>query len=541
MGKTRQKYELILKKHFNYDKLKDKQFKIIYNIVHKNRDVSATLSTGFGKSLCYQLPYLITNKSVIVISPLIALMEDQMKELYDRQIDAVCLNSNNTNKGEDMRNILQGEEKIIFMTPEFFVLAKDFISKLEDRLCCVAIDESHCISNWSDDSFRPEYKELKIIKTLLPNIPILTLTATANKKVQIDIIKILQLHKPKIIKGSFNRDNLILHVERKGHHFEKVVKYAHKHKDDFVIVYAKTRKDTEEIARFLRFNKINAQAYHAGMESSKRIQIQDNFMKGVCKCIVATIAFGMGINNKHVRSVIHYGCPKNMDSYYQEIGRAGRDGELSYCYLLYNHNDFRLNNYFISQIENDEFRNYCREESDKMKYFSVNTRICRRKMILNHFGEETDITNCSKCDICLSSVKKVDCTEESKIVLDLLSEIERNYGITIICLILRGSNAKKITPYMKSLKSYRKGIEYKDKWWKDLIRLLIEYKYIEEEFFGKKNASVIKITKLGIDMLKHNKQILLPLTPYLKQNKPINKFNLKDLDKSVAEINLLMP
>ena len=273
------------------------------------------------------------------------------------------------------------------MTPEYLVRSQEFIEELyEDHgICCFAIDESHCISTWSDVSFRPEYKNLKLLREWAPEVPILALTATASNKVQKDIIKSLNLIKPLVIKSSFDRPNLHIHIHRKGKDiYEDLNELLNKFKDEFIIVYAKTRDNTEKISEIINNMNIKCRAYHAGMDTEKRNKIQEKFMSGKIKCIVATIAFGMGINNKNVRLIIQYGCSSDIESYYQEIGRAGRDGELSQCHMFFSKKDFQINRYFLSEIENSNFRNYREKQIIKMEKF-VYSNTCRRKIYIGTF------------------------------------------------------------------------------------------------------------------------------------------------------------
>ena len=537
MAKTRRSYEKILKKYYGYDKLKDDQFKIINSIINDEKDICAILATGFGKSICYQLPHLITKESVIVISPLLALMEDQSNELKDMGIDVCCLNSNNSDKYQDIKDILAGNNKIIFITPEFFSTktCERFVKKLENELeslCCVAIDESHCISSWSDDSFRPEYKNLKKIREWVPEVPILTLTATANEKVQKDIIKILKLKDPYVIKGDFDRKNIKFNVGPKDgiNIYSDVYDVAKKYKNQYVIVYAKKRAETEKIAKYLSNKGIKAKHYHAGLGGDVRNEVQRDFMSGTFKCMVATIAFGMGINNKHVRLVVHYGCPANMDAYYQEVGRAGRDGEESECYMFYSTGDFSLNSYLINKNKNIEYKSYALEQLKCIKSY-IYSESCRRAVILKHFGQSVDYTNCGKCDNCCASAKqeKHNMSKEIKMLLGLLSSLDKTYGITMIVNILRGSKAKKVTSDMKKLSYYGKGKNYSVNWWKELIGILIKKSFIIEKSFDSRfNATVLEITDTGISQLA-KKRILLSITKSMKQEIPIHKKSYEDI------------
>lgn len=540
MGKYRERYDRYLKKYFGYDKLKVLQFKIIYYLLNRNKDICAILATGFGKSICYQLPFLLTKKSVIVISPLISLMEDQTNTLKKLKIPVCCLNSNNLNKSMDMNDITNGNNKIIYITPEYLVNCQSFIEKINNlgNICCFAIDESHCISSWSDNSFRPEYRNLNCLREWAPNVPILTLTATANDKVVDDIKEFLDLRNPKIIKSSFDRPNLYLSIstKTKNNIYEDLYKLMKKYKNESIIIYTRTRDYTEKIANVVRRCGVKCLPYHAGLETDVRNQTQDKFMSGDVKCIVATIAFGMGINNKSVRLVVQYGCSGDLTSYYQEIGRAGRDGEKSECHLFHSQNDFRLNRYFMTKIEDKVFREYKEQEILKMEKYLF-THMCRRKYLLAHFGEE--YTNkCNNCDNCLNTHNRTvrDVSQETKIFLQLLCSLYKNFGCKTLVQILRGSRANKIKPFFK-LKSYNTGNKYSEKWWVEFVRILITNDYICEKTMESGFGNVIHITKLGREWYNKvklqnnfddNTKIILPVTELLTKLEPVNNKSYED-------------
>lgn len=518
MGKRRDDYELLLKHYFKFDKLKDEQFRIIDRIVCAQKDVLAILATGFGKSVCYQLPYLITKKTVFVVSPLLALMEDQHTELKKKNIPSCCLNSTNDNKRDDYKRILNGENMIIYTTPEYFVNCEKLITNLyeNNRLCCIAIDECHCVSSWSDESFRADYKSLNLIREWAAKTPIIALTATASQKVQDDIIKYLKLDKYRIIKSSFDRKNLYLAIHPKSPPKQRLsdilpLVKKHNNSNSSTIIYTRTRKNTEKIADELSFMGIKCLAYHAGMDKTSRSNIQQQFMTNKVNCIVATIAFGMGIDNRHVRLVIHYGSPFNLESYYQEIGRAGRDGNKSECHLFYGDDDYRLGRFFAKEIEDEDFKKYNLEQIAKMEHY-VHTKQCRRKMILNHFGEMYEEENCQNCDMCLSTrQKEIDITNEATILFSLISDMVASFGTTMLIKILRGSNDQKIIPSMKKLKQYGAGKHKTEIWWKDMIRKLIVQGYLHEETLsGRFGGSVLSNTMKTNDLLKSkNKQAIL--------------------------------
>lgn len=541
MGKYRKRYNKYLKKYFGYNELKELQFKIIYFLLHRNKDICAILATGYGKSICYQLPFLLTKKCVIVISPLISLMEDQMSTLKELNINVCCLNSNNNNKNQEKVNILHGESKIIYITPEYLLNCQQFIKKLadNDNLCCFAIDESHCISSWSDNSFRPEYQNLNCLRDWAPKTPILTLTATANDKVINDIETYLQLKKTKIIKSSFDRPNLFLSVSKKTKdNIELDLKpLVTKYKEESIIIYTRTRKDTEKISGVINHLGIRCLPYHAGLDNQLRHTTQDKFMKGKVKCIVATIAFGMGINNKHVRLVIQYGCSSNLTAYYQEIGRAGRDGEKSHCHLFYSSNDFRLNRYFMSNIEDIERREYEEKQIIQMEKYLL-THMCRRKFILKYFGEEYNV-KCNNCDNCKNShnLKVMDLSNQSKLILELVGKLKVKRGCTTLVQILRGSKAKKIKPFFK-FKEYNKGSNYSDKWWKEMVRILITNDVLYEKTLESGFGNVIHIGSFGEewyqkvknkDNLSNDDKLILPVTELLTKLEPTMNKSYDDI------------
>ena len=548
MGKYRKKYTKYLKKYFGYDTLKELQFKIIYFLLKRNKDICAILATGYGKSICYQLPFLLTKKSVIVISPLISLMEDQTSTLKKLNIPVCCLNSNNVNKYEEMNDITNGNNRIIYITPEYLLNCKNFITNLaeNENLCCFAIDESHCISSWSDNSFRPEYRNLNCLREWAPKTPILTLTATANDKVIKDINQFLKLKKPKLIKSSFDRPNLYLSIANKTKNdiYADLNKLVKKYKNDFIIIYTRTRDNTEKIAQVVRRCGITCLPYHAGLDNDVRNQTQQKFMEGKVKCIVATIAFGMGINNRHVRLVIQYGCSSDLTSYYQEIGRAGRDGEQSECHLFHSANDTRLNRYFMSQIEDQQFKEYKEQQILKMEKYLF-THMCRRKYILDYFGETYE-GKCNNCDNCLNahnhSVK--DVSSQTKLLLQLINKLYTKRGCTTLVQILRGSKASKIKPFFK-FKEYNKGKTYSDKWWKEFVRILITSDILIEKTLESGFGNVIHINEYGkewYDKIKNtntfteNNKLTLPVTELLLKLYPISE---KSYDEVLDEFGFL--
>ena len=498
----------ILKQYFGYDKLKDKQEEIIKNILDNN-DTIGILATGYGKSICYQLPYLITKKCVVVISPLISLMEDQCNKLKKLKIPVYCLNSNNSNKGYDKNDILNGENGIIYMSPEYFMTCGHFLSDLseQDRIALVAVDESHCISTWSE--FRPEYKQLDNIK-LWTNAPVLALTATATPKIISDIENTLNLVNPKLVKSSFYRSNLDIHVIRKYNKdldFKEIVDLINKlDEGDRTIIYCKTKNETDDFVVKLKQMNIKAKSYHAGKSNKSRNSVQNKFMKGEVNIIIATIAFGMGIDVPNIRLIINYGISKDMESFYQEIGRAGRDGLNSKIYLYWSNNDFNINKSFLNNVSDEKFKKKQMKRILEMEKF-VNSSQCRMQYITNYFGEE--IEDCGHCGYCVSDSVEIqnDISKECYYILKTIKKLKNNYGTTMLCEILYGSNSKKINASIKKISTFGKLNNLKKDKIKEIIRFLIINGYLVEEKLQKAFGSVIKFSNKGLFWINSNKNI----------------------------------
>lgn len=504
-------YNNILKKYFGYDALKPQQFQIIDAIINKQKDVSAVLATGFGKSICYQLPFVITNKNVLVISPLIALMADQSYDMQNKNIP-VCIFNSDTSKKEYAKyrkELRDGKTKIIYTTPEFFIKSQEFMEEMKDTLLMICIDEAHAVSTWGLD-FRSSYTKLNVIKEWLPNTPILTLTATASEKVKVDIKTILNLDEPIEIIGDFNRPNLYIEaVEKNINYIYKIINLIKKYPNDYTIIYATTRDETEKLAEILNSKDIKCKAYHAGMSSEDRKQIQDDYIAGEYKCMIATIAFGMGINIPNVRLVIHNNCPKNLESYYQEIGRAGRDNVKSECYMFYANKDFTRNKTFIKDIQDKDHKEYHEQQIRNMEKY-VHTKECRRKLLLANFGQE--IVNCDNCDNCINNVvaeeeNKVDYTTEFIILLNAIKVVHNKFGLSTIIKMLTG---KKLKDFMMNQPFYGMGKENgSEDWWKLFARELINNDYIIETQRAGAFGTTCGLTNKGLKELGKNNNFML--------------------------------
>jgi len=532
-------YNKLMKKYFGYDKLKDKQLEIIDNLVHHKKDVCAILATGFGKSMCFQIPFLALKKCVIVISPLIALMEDQKMQMEKLNIPVCCFNSANNNKDMDQIDILDGEHKMIYITPETLVNQEHFIRKLYENnmIGLFAVDEAHCVSTWGLD-FRKDYTKLYKLKSWAPNIPILAVTATATEKVRNDIYSILKLNDPYFVIGSFYRSNLDLSIKLKTENIKSdIMEILENYRNDFVIVYCKTRDDTIKVAEQINDYGINCLPYHAGQTTKERNKIQKQFMDGDIKCMVATIAFGMGINIPNIRCVIHYSCPKNIESYYQEIGRAGRDNKQSECYLFYSNKDFVVNKIFLKTIKNTSFKNYQEDQVQQIEKYIYSTG-CRWQTLLVHFDEITN--NCDHCDNCLKIGKmdKRDFTEETKLILTVNKYLNGKYGAGTIINILRGSDTKKLDSKFKNWSLFGKGNTKSDKWWKAMIRILINNDFLKEKTISGGFGSIINNTPIGIEWFKKCDKVLFEITTDLLNEEKIKPDKKKISDKKKIKIDV---
>ncbi|MBI2057353.1 ATP-dependent DNA helicase RecQ [Candidatus Pacearchaeota archaeon] len=396
--------EDLLKQYFGYDEFRPMQLEIIKNTLEK-KDSLVIMPTGGGKSICYQLPTLKFEGLTLVISPLISLMKDQVDGLKANGINAEYINSSLSQEEiMDIQKRIQGKKvKLLYIAPERLA-SEDFIIFLSMlKISLIAIDEAHCISEWGHD-FRPEYRNLKSLRAVFPESPIIALTATATEKVRTDILKQLSLRDPKIFISSFNRKNLNLRVVEKKKSMERIVKILKEYRDKSAIIYCFSRKDSENIAEKLRCNGFNALPYHAGLNNEIKKHNQELFIKDKVNIIAATIAFGMGINKPDVRLIIHHTFPKTLEGYYQEIGRAGRDGLPSDCILFYSRGDKRKHEFFIDKIENKPAQNNARDKLlHVMNYCEDNS--CRRKQTLKYFGEDFLEDNCGACDSCLKSLE----------------------------------------------------------------------------------------------------------------------------------------
>lgn len=396
--------EEILKQYFGYDSFRGGQEDIINSILQK-KDTLVLMPTGGGKSLCYQIPALCFNGITLVISPLLSLMKDQVDALRANSIPAAYLNSTLTSKQiqEIEHQLLEGSIKLLYIAPERLA-SKSFRELLEKLIISlVAIDEAHCISEWGHD-FRPDYKRLKYVKGLCKGAPIIALTATATKQVKKDILKQLNLEEPAIFQSSFNRENLLIEIREKKNSLAQILALLEKNKEESTIIYSHSRDEAKSLCDELNHYGFKSLLYHAGLSDSKREKNQELFLEDKAKIIVATIAFGMGIDKSNVRLVIHNTFSKSLENYYQEIGRAGRDGIKSKCILFFSERDIKRHEYFIGKGTTPTTRKEQKSKLSEMVKFCTSTT-CRKKTLLNYFNEAPSFNSCKSCDNCLNTNK----------------------------------------------------------------------------------------------------------------------------------------
>ena len=486
-----------LKEVFGYNQFRGKQELIMENILHK-KNTFVIMPTGAGKSLCYQLPAISQKGTALVVSPLIALMKNQVDTLNALGVNARFLNStlSKTEVNKVKKEITNGDLKMLYVAPESLTKEDNIEFLKKAHISFAAIDEAHCISEWGHD-FRPEYRKIKTILEQIADIPIIALTATATPKVQLDIQKNLNMEAANVFKSSFNRENLYYEVRPKSQAKKQLIKYLNDRKGKSGVIYCLSRKKVEEIAEFLNVNGFNAAPYHAGLDGNLRMKNQDDFLNEDVDIIVATIAFGMGIDKPDVRFVIHYDTPKSIEGYYQETGRAGRDGLTGDCLMFYSYNDILKLEKFnkdkpVTEKENaklllEEMSNY------------AESAVCRRKQLLHYFGESFG-DHCGKCDNCTHPKEKFQAKDQVVVALKAVKLTDQRFGMNHLINVIRGAKEKHVTSYgHDKLEIFGIGKDHEKEYWKTVIRQTMLHELLTKDV---ENIGVLKMNKKGEEYLK---------------------------------------
>ncbi|WP_343691487.1 DNA helicase RecQ [Chitinophaga sp.] len=549
-----------LREHFGFDSFKGNQEIIIKSILAR-KDTFVIMPTGGGKSLCYQLPALMSPGCALIVSPLIALMKNQVDLVrsYSSKDNVAHFLNSTLSKAQIKKvrtDLLSGKTKMLYVAPETLTKAENLEFFKELDISFIAVDEAHCISEWGHD-FRPEYRRLKeMIEMINADLPIIALTATATPKVQSDIVKNLGLRNPEVYLSSFNRPNLYYEIRpkrKKEQTIREIVKFIHQHKGKSGIIYTLNRKTTEELADMLTANNIKAVAYHAGLDAGTRAQRQDMFLHEECEVIVATIAFGMGIDKPDVRFVIHYNIPKSLENYYQETGRAGRDGLEGICVCFYSYKDVQKLEHLMRDKPLSEREMGAQLINETVAY--AESSACRRKVILHYFGEKYEEGQCNgACDNCRNPKEKIEVKNRVVIVLKAIQSLEERFGTDYVVNIITGKINPQITTYgHNQLEVFGEGKEFDAHFWNSLIRQMMLEDLIAKDI---EEYGLLKITDKGKKFLKTPYSIMVSLNHQFEEEgneedevaaeaqasaDPVLFEMLKELRKKVAKEKNLPP
>ncbi|HNX24712.1 MAG TPA: DNA helicase RecQ [Spirochaetota bacterium] len=522
----------ILKNIFGYDEFRSLQMEIITSILNK-KDALVVMPTGGGKSLCYQLPALLFDGLTVVVSPLISLMKDQVDQMKQLGVDAVLLNSSITRQeyNENISHIREGKVKLLYVAPET-LLKNDVLQFLESiNVECFAIDEAHCISEWGHD-FRPEYRKIANVRKRFPGAVCIALTATATARVRSDIRKNLELSETNDFVASFNRGNLFYKIIPKDNPLEQTLEFLEQYKNESGIIYCFSRDSVDRLYLNLKKQGYKVRPYHAGLSDDERQENQELFLKDEVQIMVATIAFGMGIHKTNVRYVIHFDLPKSIEAYYQETGRAGRDGVNSTCLLLYSYSDIHKIKYFLDQKSDGEEKKAALTQLNALTDYA-DTSGCRRIPLITYFGEEYTEPYCGMCDNCVSpEVHSDDITVQAQMFLSCVKRTGERFGAGHIIDILRGSKSKKVNDFNhQALSTYGIGKGYSKDTWMKLVRQFMRQKLILSDA---ETSGVLKLTGKAYNVMKGAETVMGSLHDDKKRN--ISGSAAKEYNSGLFEI-----
>ncbi|NOQ27156.1 MAG: DNA helicase RecQ [Bacteroidales bacterium] len=529
--------EKLLQKHFGYSTFRPQQKEIIQHVID-GKDAVVLMPTGGGKSMCYQLPALMRRGLTVVISPLIALMKDQVQALQSNGIKAAYLNSSMLANEESLvkEELQKGSIKLLYVSPErlFSRNFLDYIGQLNVGL--FAIDEAHCVSSWGHH-FRPEYKKLSILKQVFKSVPVVALTATADRAVRGDISLLLNLNEAKYFISSFDRPNLSLAVLPGQNKWKQIEKILHRYQNKCGIIYCSSRAGTEKLAQQIHSLGFSAKAYHAGMKSDERSKTQDEFIQGNLKIVCATLAFGMGIDKSNVRFVIHHNMPGNLESYYQEVGRAGRDGQPAEAILFYSYRDVQTHLGFISKVKDQGYAKIQKAKLNRMQEYAE-AQVCRRKILLSYFSELPE-HDCENCDVCANPPKYFDGTKEAQMALSAVYRTEETISVSTLIDVLKGTHSTSVLEHkLETIKTFGAGKQITLFSWQLFIQQLIQQGYLEIDY---KEHYNLKLNLLSRQVLFDSRSVRLVSPETIKdrqeklKEKPKGIMNNVKVDESLFE------